>query len=516
MVALLSQRDADAVTAALPRLMQEGEIMRLRDVEPRPVQRQAVLATILELVAARRRTIYGGFALNSAVASVSPTDAIYGKDAIPDVGFYSPDPLGDVVEICRRLHAEGHDYVQGKEAVHHNTFTISVEFVRMCDITFVPPRVFAAIPTRLDPATGIQVVEPSFAMIDHLRMLCDPFTSHWRLDRMFPRLYLLQRLFPLAAGIAIAVAKEPTAAAQPVRAWLAARQTCVAVGMAALQHFSPRTAGGDGHIAVVSVEYDTDHVALWANLALSFPEAAVEFTVFNPLLDLLGRHTVITVDGTAVATVFDSAHRAVPMGGRASDGMRIAGVSYAVAMALSCAFLARVNGEPGRADAYQWMASEMCAARTAHLEDGGQTVMDQGMFRDFGMEFVGATLSPLRVHMLMTDQRLAQHGRRESAWLKFDPKNGPSTAHRTFPEVDGSPVGGKKPKLRRRRGGSRYTDVHWTRALATLEHLEVAHQKARRRRGATEIGLEVERTNKEAEGQKDRALRYPEIPVRGL
>ncbi len=450
MATLLSQRDADAVTAALPCLMQDAELMRLRDVEPLPVQRRAVHATILELVAARRRKIYGGFALNSAVTSVSPTDAIYGEDAIPDVEFYSPDPLGDVVEICRALHAEGHDYVQGKEAMHHNTFTISVEFVRMCDITFVPPRVFGAIPTRLDLVTGIQVVEPSFAMIDHLRMLCDPFTSHWRLDRMFPRLYLLQRLFPLAAGKAPAAVKEPTAAAQPVRAWLAARPTCVAVGMTALQHFSPRIAGGDGHIAVVSVEYDTDHVALWGNMVLRFPEAVVEFTVFNPLLDLLGRRTVITVDGTAVATVFDSAHRAVPTGGQANDGLRIAGVSYAVAMALSCAFLSRVDGEPDRADAFQWMAYEMCAARTSHFDDSGQTVMDQGMFRDFGMEFAGATLSTMRVHMLMTDERLAQHGRRESVWFKFDPKKVGSVGHRTFPEVDGSPVGGK---LRRRRGG---------------------------------------------------------------
>jgi hypothetical protein len=49
---------------------------------------------------------------------------------------------------------------------------------------------------------------------------------------------------------------------------------------------------------------------------------------------------------------------------------------------------------------------------------------------------------------------------------------------------------------------------------ATMEHLEVGRQKARRRRGATTISLEVERTNKEEEGHTDRTLRYPEI--RGL
>jgi hypothetical protein len=50
---------------------------------------------------------------------------------------------------------------------------------------------------------------------------------------------------------------------------------------------------------------------------------------------------------------------------------------------------------------------------------------------------------------------------------------------------------------------------------AVMEHLEVARQKARRRRGATDIGLEVERSNKGVEvEEKDRALRYPEI--RGL
>ena len=70
------------------------------------------------------RKAYGGYALNAAILAVSPQDAIYdAASPPPDVEFYSPDPVGDVVDICKRLHAEGHEYVQGKEAVHDGTWT---------------------------------------------------------------------------------------------------------------------------------------------------------------------------------------------------------------------------------------------------------------------------------------------------------------------------------------------------------------------------------------------------------
>jgi hypothetical protein len=74
----------------------------------------------------------------------------------------------------------------------------------MLDVSHMPLALYNAIPARTVPYAGafrvmpLVVVDPVFAMIDHLKLLCDPLTSYWRLDRMLPRLMLIQRLFPAA------------------------------------------------------------------------------------------------------------------------------------------------------------------------------------------------------------------------------------------------------------------------------------------------------------------------------
>ncbi|GAX86653.1 hypothetical protein CEUSTIGMA_g14061.t1, partial [Chlamydomonas eustigma] len=131
------------------------------------------------------------------LTSSSPINAPYrNPDDFNDIEFYTPEPHSDLRDLCDLLKADGHQNVQARDAIHPGTFTISVEFNRVCDITFVPRDLYSAIPVK-KYFQGLKVVEPWFVMIDQLRILCDPFTSHWKLDRMLPRILAMQRVFPL-------------------------------------------------------------------------------------------------------------------------------------------------------------------------------------------------------------------------------------------------------------------------------------------------------------------------------
>ena len=42
---------------------------------------------------------------NKTIVKKNPKDAFYKEDELPDIDFYSPDPLRDVVDLSNKLHA---------------------------------------------------------------------------------------------------------------------------------------------------------------------------------------------------------------------------------------------------------------------------------------------------------------------------------------------------------------------------------------------------------------------------
>ena len=455
--ALFTVGDATAVAAAMPLLMHASEVLRMTHVAPNASTRRSVFDAILAFVRTRGRKVYGGFALNAVVSALSPGDTFYDmEDSVPDLEFYSATPVEDVRDICDALHAAGHVYVQGKEAMHHGTFTISVEFVRMCDVTFMPPRALEAVPVRTDCETGVEVVDPSFAIIDHLRIICDPFTSHWRLDRMFPRTFLLQHLFPIVTPtdkvpdrLPDATVEEETA--RIVRSVMAANNdSCAVLGQTALLVYKniagihERQWPTAMHVTCVSTMYKENVEAMRTALG-----GGVDSCEYHPFLDLIGRRTVFVKDGREVATMIDAEYRAIPVIDDYHDGMRVACVSYAILTAMSFAFMARSHGQPERAAVFDAQASDIVRARRAGLDGVGKTVVDvDTLFRDFALPFIGTPVSAMKWHMKMTDERMERYGRsNHQAWFTYDPsKQGGGHAPRLFLDVDGGPCGGPEER----------------------------------------------------------------------
>jgi hypothetical protein len=243
---IYNPEESSALITAIPDLHKVAEFLHAETVAPTKTQCKKASEIIWSLIRRRGRIIYGGHALNAALGQNSPDNMIYTKDDNADIEFYSPDPISDMRELCDRLYIDGHCYVQGREAAHLGTFTVSIEFKRICDITFVPHNVFKALPFieyNKDPESlsTIAGIDPRFALIDHLRMFCDPFTSHWKLEKTLPRLLLIQSIFPIETP---QKTQKPSKYARGpeiplAMAWLADRSmTAAAVGDLASSYFA--------------------------------------------------------------------------------------------------------------------------------------------------------------------------------------------------------------------------------------------------------------------------------------
>jgi hypothetical protein len=481
---LYTDATAASLLAHVPDLMRQAEQAKLQCVAPTCEQRAAAHALVLAFAAARGRKMYGAWALKRALERVPASecpDADPGCcSGCPELELYSPDPIADATELADRLFVAGHRYVQAREAGAHRTYVVSVEFVRLCSITYVPLRVFAAIPTMPNlpvtahaaqasasnlEAAGLlpPIVSPSFMMLDYLRVLCDPFTSYWKLDRALPRLVALQRAFPVGvparAGAGAGAGDDPRVAAAV--AWAAGRGSCASVGEHARAFFGSLVGVGQPRplqqLALVSVDYASDLLALVGALEANAtpPDEVVEHA---ELIGVLGRRATVRFGNRTLVTLVDAGGRAVPVGARALDGVLVAGFSYCLLATMAMRFLATVNAGGNRRGggggsgttrangaerfhaallgdmlAYRAAAeAELAATELAATErddDDSRTPAEDSVvtsltspFRDVGLAYIGWPKSDMRIHMEMTDRRRVEAGtNRATVWFTYDP-----------------------------------------------------------------------------------------------
>lgn len=150
---------------------------------------------VLDFIKTNKRKLYGGYAQNILIKKLSPEDAFYSDDTIPDLDFYSPEPIKDAIKLSNIFVEKGYPRISASQAIHDETYSIFVDYVNVADISYVPKNVYNKIPyVEID---GVNYTAPMYIFIDMLKMITDPVVSgthRWK--KTFPRIYLLQQHYP--------------------------------------------------------------------------------------------------------------------------------------------------------------------------------------------------------------------------------------------------------------------------------------------------------------------------------
>jgi hypothetical protein len=192
---LYRSEDIDAITRELDGIVEAAVDRKLHLLEPTIDECYRVRDEVKKYVKAKKRIIYGGTAYDEMIKAKDTADRIYTDKDCKDVEFYSPRPLEDVVELCKALNKK-FKYVRAQDAVHDETYTIFVNFMAACDITYMPGPIFYNV-NKLT-INGIHYSHPSFVLVDILRQYNDPINSYWRLkDKTYFRANKLLKHYPL-------------------------------------------------------------------------------------------------------------------------------------------------------------------------------------------------------------------------------------------------------------------------------------------------------------------------------
>lgn len=193
---MYSLKDLELVKDNIEPIIERIEIDKLNIYEPTRDEQMRAINIVLKFIKDKKRKVYGGTAQNKLVVNKNPKDSFYPDHEIPDIDFYSPEPLQDMKEICDLLYESkfGDNIIEGREAQHKETYTVFVNYENTCDISYVPKYIYNKMPfVEID---GINYVHPSFIYIDLYRVLSEPHFSSRTWGKHFGRLMLLQKYYP--------------------------------------------------------------------------------------------------------------------------------------------------------------------------------------------------------------------------------------------------------------------------------------------------------------------------------
>lgn len=196
-MSILRTKDIEILDDRIEDIVKNADRERYAKVRPTLDEMWDIIFTVRDFVIEKKRKIYGGFALNKLLESVAPEDMIYDGDNIKDwdIDFYSPDPIGDAREIADRLYAKNYRFVFATEAQHEETYTVYAETMDCADISYVPKYIYNRIPFK--EVDGMYLTGPHYMMIDYFRMITEPLTSYWRIQKSVGRLHTMEKHFPL-------------------------------------------------------------------------------------------------------------------------------------------------------------------------------------------------------------------------------------------------------------------------------------------------------------------------------
>lgn len=476
-MALYKQGDIELLAENWSNIMVDVEHERNLMLEPTLEEMKEVHEIILEFVRNNKRKIYGGFALNLLVKDKDKKDAIYKDNKVPDVDLYSPDPIGDLMKLCNILHNTGYKAVVGREAMHQETYSLSVNYVRYCDISYVPRNIYNKM--QFVEIDKLILIHPHFMFIDYLRMMTDPLISYWRFEadlKSYRRFFLLQKHYPFPSPKNEMKIKNNSSTIQValdmIFQFLLNRNTVIVTGLYAYNYYLYESKILDSnesnnmlllqvpYYEFISSDYRSDYVALINHLKSNVivPQDRLTSTEFYPFFQFTGNSVEIYVDKQLICRIYNNNKRCFPYLDLSAIKFNISANSvekhkkHTIRMGtfplillygLLSIMRARTNDDIQNKNLYYQFVGNLLDARNFYFEKYKKNYLDDTPFREFVVKCIGEAIQPDRQRRLLIESRKKKNKRYS---FTYEPDNGvrEPSSHYEFANSSGNVINNPK------------------------------------------------------------------------
>lgn len=455
---------------------------QLELMEPSEKEIREITGIILSFISEMKRKIYGGFGLNMLIYEVNKQDAFYTKYDLPDIDFYSPEPIKDLIALCNVLYKKGYKKISGKEAIHKETYSLRVNNHLYCDISYVPNNIYRKMPFKI--IQDLHITGAEFMMIDYLRMFNNIILDHWRLEKAFARYYLLQKYYPLPFITKPINIHEPenTEILDVIQTFLETKHSCVLVGFYAYNHYLHNSGWTynknyasvykylpNSYFEVISVNYREDAREI-INIISKNPKFEKDINIVEhyPFFQYLGYSVCVYYKEDLILKIYDNNKRCVPYMSCPSykfdkrflvnkynknkiikddinkePSINIGSISTFMLYTLIIAIKSRIEDNAPEKNIYYSMLSHINLMKNYYLECNNKTIYDKTPFEQFTVRCVGMLITPEQERQLLIESRKMK-GKRYI--FSYDPSEHDNLeeVHYIFSNSSGNPIQNNK------------------------------------------------------------------------
>jgi hypothetical protein len=165
------------------------------------------LKTVEEFLTTHPVLCYGGTAINNLLPK---EDRFYNpRTDIPDYDFFSKTPQYHAMLLANRLQEAGIKTIEVKPGVHLGTFKVFADYEGVADITQLDEEIFEKLWDAKLVKEGIHYVTPDFLRMSMYLELSRPRGDVSRWTKVYARLQLLNKAYPIVCAKEKAETHEP-------------------------------------------------------------------------------------------------------------------------------------------------------------------------------------------------------------------------------------------------------------------------------------------------------------------
>jgi hypothetical protein len=471
----LTEEDESLFDQNYDKIIAKTKNVKDKILEPTMDEKVEIYKIVMDFVKRKKRKIYGGFALNKLLINKNQDEAIYNDEVDePDIDFYSPEPIKDLIELCNIIHEAGYKNIQGKEAQHVGTYKVYVNWNKeCCDITYVPNNIYKKI--RFIEINEYYYTHPWFMMIDIFRVFTDPITSYRSLDKYVPRFKKLEKYYSLPIVNKILKLNQyknkniKMAMDDVFENFLIKHDTIMFCGFYIYNYYlniseiskinSDYKYVEIPYYEIYSINYINDGLDLIEYFKNSKYSNNIEYEELYPLFQYFGNSTTFYfVDGKnrhpiiylynnnkrcmpykkVIAKTFDTGNEVKNL----ENEINIGSFDYNILHILILLLKIRIEGNNDMNDTLYTVLSGYSTFRKHYLKENEKTKYDDTLFESFIADCMGKPLDPSREKRIRTNIRYKM---KKPTEYRYDPENNKGKYPKyTQPNMSGFKILNKK------------------------------------------------------------------------
>ncbi len=426
MVLLYDEKNMKLLEDNIDSIIMDARRFALNNVlEPSLDEWKSGTKILLDFIKTNKRIIYGGYAWNELIKKKNKNDAIYSEDMIelPDIEFYSPTPVHDLVYLCKEWVDKGFKFVRGEAAAHHETYKIWVNNHAYCDISYMPKILFNKMP--LMKINELNISHPKFILIDIMRMYTDPMTSYWRVKKSLQRANILLKHYPLDTRGNFTKQDIPNDLQRNldfIRKYIIIGSKLLVFGYYGFQYYMYK-ANDDKkeelyvpYYDVISTNLEED-VKKIREILVQFNDA-ITVEEYHPFFQFFDKSITFKFKGKPILNVYGSNDMCIPYWYIEKKNFNIVTFPYMIQTLLIKHIYYIVNENKILSQNYDYLLETIIKARNNYLEKHNRTILDNTPFQEFRIQCMGDTIEPTRKYRLMIAEKIAN---KQRAKFTYDP-----------------------------------------------------------------------------------------------